>query len=143
MRLDARIPVHVVPPGAPLPEADPQALLVVVAPELPAGDADGSTSRAPRWTPGWTPGWTAGWMAVRQVAAEDLVATAHPAGCACCTARSPLALLLSSLFEQRARGTLDLFRRVWMTGPAGLAEAVPALLASDPVVAGRYRPGEK
>ncbi len=135
MRLDARIPVHVVPPSAPLPEADPQALLVVVAPELPAGDADGTTSRAP--------GWTAGWMAVRQVAAEDLAATSHPAGCACCTARSPLALLLSSLFEQRARGTLDLFRRVWMTGPAGLAEAVPALLASDPVVAGRYRPGEK
>ena len=131
MRLDARIPVHVVPPGAPLPEADPQALLVVVAPELPAGDADGTTGRAP------------GWMAVRQVAAEDLVATSHPAGCACCTARSPLALLLSSLFEQRARGTLDLFRRVWMTGPAGLAEAVPVLLASDPVVAGRYRPGEK
>ena len=138
MRLDARIPVHVVPPGAPLPEADPQALLVV-GPELPTGDVHGTTGRVPDWTAGWT----AGWMAVRQVAAEDLVATSHLAGCACCTARSPLALLLSSLIEQRARGTLDLFRRVWMTGPAGLAEAVPALLASDPVVAGRYRPGEK
>ena len=131
MRLDARIPVHVVPPGAPLPEADPQALLVVAGPELPAGGADGTGGR------------TAGWMAVRQVAAEGLVATPHPAGCACCTARSPLALLLSSLFEQRARGTLALFRRVWITGPDSLAEAVPVLLASDPVVAGRYRHGEK
>lgn len=130
MRLDARIPVHVVPPGAPLPEADPQALLVVAGPEPPSGCAEGTT------------GWMAGWMAVREVAAEDLFATSHPTSCTCCAARGPLALLLSSLFEQRARGTLDLFRRVWMTGPAGLADAVPALLASDPVVAGRYRPGE-
>ncbi len=130
MRLDARIPVHVVPPGAPLPEADPQALLVVAGAELPAGGVGGTTGRA------------AGWMAVRQVAAEDLFATPHPTGCTCCAARCPLALLLSSLFEQRARGTLDLFRRVWMTGPASLADAVPALLASDPVIAGRYRSGE-
>ncbi len=123
MRLDARIPVHVVPSGAGLPEADPQALLVVAGPGLPAGGE-------------------AGWMAVRQLATDSLVAAPHPAGCACCAARSPLALLLSSLFEQRARGTLGLFRRVWMMAPAALVEAVPALLASDPVVAGRYRMGE-
>lgn len=126
MRLDARIPVHVVPSGARPPDADPQALLVVAEPGPPAGGAGGRT----------------GWMAVRQVAAEDLVAAPHPAGCACCAARGPLALLLSSLFEQRARGTLGLFRRVWLMAPAGLAEAVPSLLASDPVVAGRYRIGE-
>ncbi len=125
MRLDARIPVHVVSSGTTLPDADPQALLVVAEPSLLAGVAGGT-----------------GWMAVRQVAAEGLVAACHPVGCACCAARSPLALLLSSSFEQRARGTLGLFRCVWLMAPAALVEAVPALLASDPVVSGRYRIGE-
>ena len=130
MRLDARIPVHVVPLG-PLPAADPQALLVVATPGSPAGAGDE------------TLGCMAGWMAVRQVASEPLLAGSHVAGCACCATRSPLALLLSSLFEQRARGTLGLFRRVWVLAPAALAEAAPSLLASDPVVAGRFRAGEK
>ena len=125
MHLDARIPVHVVPSSTPLPPADPQAVLVVAGLSSQAHSAAAEAS---------------GWMAVQHLA-EGLTAriARHPAGCACCTARDPLALLLSSLFERRARGTLGLFRRVWLTTSPALAEAVPARLAADPVVAGRYR----
>ncbi len=126
MRLDARIPVHVLPSGVALPPADPQAVLLVAVP--PGRDRPVSQR--------------VGWMAVQHLAAEVFEAAVHPVGCACCTARSPLALLLSSLFERRARGTLGLFRRVWLTAPAAVAEAVPALLAADRMVAGRYRIGE-
>ncbi len=126
MRLDARIPVHVVPSVTRLPEADPQALLLVVQPGPPERVASG----------------LARWMAVRHLAGDAATAAPHPAGCPCCVVRGPLALLLSSLFEQRARGTLGLFRRVWLVVPPALAEAVPALLAADPLAAGRYRIGE-
>ena len=126
MRLDARIPVHVVPSVTRLPEADPQALLLVVQPDPPERAASGPTR----------------WMAVRHLAGDAAAAASHPAGCPCCVGRGPLALLLSSLFEQRARGTLGLFRRVWLVVPPALAEAVPALLAADPLAAGRYRIGE-
>ena len=131
MRLDARIPVHVVPSGLPLPQADPQAVLLVAGPPGQACPLDG----------------TRGWMAVQHLSAAVPDAAVlhpgrHPGGCACCAARDPLALVLSSLFERRARGALGLFRRVWLAAPPGLAEAVPALLDADPVVAGRYRIGE-
>ena len=127
MRLDARIPVHVVRCVTKLPGADPQALLLVAQPGLPEPAADGAGR----------------WMAVRHLAGETVAAAApHAAGCPCCVVRGPLALLLSSLFEQRARGTLGLFRRVWLVAPPALAEAVPALLAADPLAAGRYRIGE-
>ncbi len=127
MRLDARIPVHVVPFGLPLPQADPQAVLLVAGPPGQAYPLDG----------------TRGWMAVQHlVAAVPATAARHPGGCACCAVRDPLALVLSSLFERRARGALGLFRRVWLIAPSGFAEAVPALLAVDPVVAARYRLGE-
>ena len=127
MRLDARIPVHVVPFGLPLPQADPQAVLLVAGPPGQACPSGGAPD----------------WMAVQHLAAAvPATAMRHPGGCACCAARDPLALVLSSLFERRARGALGLFRRVWLTAPPGLAAAVPALLAADPVVAGRYRIGE-
>ena len=127
MRLDARIPVHVVPFGLPLPQADPQAVLLVAEPPgqaHPSGDVRG-------------------WMTVQRLAAAvPATAVRHPGGCACCAVRDPFALVLSSLFERRARGVLGLFRRVWLIAPSGFAEAVPALLEADPVVAGRYRIGE-
>ncbi len=130
MRLDARIPVHVVPSVTRLPEADPQALLLLAQPGPPELSARGAAGGAARW------------MAVRHLAGDVAAAAPHPAGCPCCVVRGPLALLLSSLFEQRARGTLGLFRRVWLVAPPALAEAVPALLEADPLAAGRYRVGE-
>ena len=127
MRLDARIPVHVVPFGLLPPQADPQAVLLVAGPPGQASPLDGAP----------------GWMAVQHLpAAPPATATRHPGGCACCAARDPLALVLRSLFERRARGALGLFRRVWLVVPSGSAGTVPALLAADPVVAGRYRIGE-
>ena len=128
MRLDARIPVHVVPFGLLLPQADPQAVLLVAA---------GSPGQACLLDGG------PGWMAVQHLPATvPAAATRHPGGCACCVACDPLALMLRSLFERRARGALGLFRRVWLIVPPGLAASVPALLGADPVVAGRYRIGE-
>jgi hypothetical protein len=127
MRLDARIPVRIVPltewPHA-APVADPLAVLLIAGGILPVPDGN--------------------WAAVRQVEAAELAGTdaPHPAGCACCVLRSPLAVLLSTLFEQRARGTLGLFRRVLLVVPPAMAGAAAALLAADPVVAGRFRLGE-
>jgi hypothetical protein len=149
MRIDARIPVRIVslsasgsvfgssrepaseaaaggwPPG--LPEADPEAALLIVAPlsaraHLVAAD----------------------WLVIRHVEAGQ-VATAtdqHPPGCMCCVVRSPLAVIFSTLFEQRARGTLGLFRRVWLLAPPEIAQEARAMLGSDPLVSGRYRTGE-
>jgi hypothetical protein len=64
----------------------------------------------------------------------------HPAGCACCTPRGPVAEALGRLFLARARGEVAFFRSVVavVTTPAGEA-AVRAALAEDQVSAGRFR----
>ncbi len=63
----------------------------------------------------------------------------HPAGCACCVARTPAAEALSRLFMQRARGESTFFRRVLVVCDAAGQSAVRAALQSDPVVAARFR----
>ena len=63
---------------------------------------------------------------------------AHPAGCACCIARSPDAAALDLLFLQRVRGEVPWFTRVVVPGD------VPALrdaLTADPVLSARFRLG--
>ena len=142
MSVDARIPVLIVPWPGPGPatqvEPDGRAVLVIVAPDEARS---GGTS-----TP--EPGWAVepGWAAVRRVAPNASPAVmfarelGHGSGCACCAARSPLVETLSQLFRQRALGELPLFARVLLVVPATLADAVSALLISDRLVAGRFRP---
>ena len=66
----------------------------------------------------------------------------HPAGCTCCAARQAAALALDRLFLQRARGEVPFFRRVAAVLATERGEAsLRAALASDPVVAARYRLG--
>ena len=64
---------------------------------------------------------------------------AHPAGCACCVPRGPVAAALASLFLARARGG------AWFTevlavprGPAGEA-AIRATVAEDVLAVARFR----
>jgi hypothetical protein len=127
MRIDARIPVLVLPgsgrpAGAPpLPAADPHALLLL------AGEATAIPAE--------------GWSAVRRVPPDAVLAsTVHGSGCSCCVGRAGLAVALSELFRERAMGRLDLFRRVVLVVPAADTEAVAAMLLRDPLVAGQFRP---
>ena len=62
----------------------------------------------------------------------------HPAGCACCAARSPDAAGLDRLFLQRVRGEVPWFTRLVVTGDA---EALRALIEADPVISARFRVG--
>ena len=65
---------------------------------------------------------------------------AHPAGCACCVARGPVAEAFSKLFLARVRGEIPYFRRVLVvTFSAKGQEAVIRALVEDPVVSARFR----
>ena len=64
----------------------------------------------------------------------------HPAGCACCTPRGPVAEALGRLFLSRARGDVTFFRSVLaVTATRGGEAAVRAALAEDHVSAARFR----
>ena len=120
---DARIPLRLQRP-APLPAPDPHAVLLLVGIAAWDGTPEGG-----------------GWCAVKRLPA--LVSPAamrpHPRRCPCCAGRSGLALELSGLFTQRARGEVGLFRRVVLAMPAGDLPHAAELLAADPVVRARYR----
>jgi len=64
----------------------------------------------------------------------------HPAGCACCVARSPAAQALHALFQARAKGEVPFFRRVLAVTrtPEG-DRAVWSAVRNDPLAAGRFR----
>jgi hypothetical protein len=64
-------------------------------------------------------------------------AGAHPAGCACCVARSPAADALTRLFLARARRDVAFFHRV--VAVVGNPEAVRDALRTDAMVTGRFR----
>lgn len=114
MRLDARTPVRLLPPGAGAAEraraARPGAVVLAEA------GAEGAEPAA-RFAPG-----------------------PHAAACACCAGRAPAALALDRLFLERVRGTRPWFDAVLAVTatPAGAA-AVRDALAGDAVVAARYR----
>lgn len=121
MWLDARIPV-LIRSGTDRPDADARTVLLVAD----ATPLDGVRCE--------------GWAAVERIEAAALVAPpTHRAGCACCNGRPPLALLLSNLFQQRARGELGLFRQVVLMVDADQAGRVATLLCGDTLVTGRYR----
>lgn len=67
--------------------------------------------------------------------------TAHPAGCACCQGRGPVATALHALFLARARGTVAFFARVAVQASGAGSAAVRAELAEDPLLAAWFRPG--
>lgn len=138
MRLDARIPVLTLPwphgpaEAAALPGPDPLAVLLLAHPRLPTDPtADPGDHLAPSYRDGWA--------ASCGVQAASDTSLAHAAACACCAGRPPLALLLSELFVQRARARLALFRRVLVLASEPASAAVRDVLATDPLVAGRYR----
>lgn len=84
----------------------------------------------------------AGWAFVRRwssLVVGGSVSAPHRLGCACCQGRSPLALLLSELFLQRARGQLPFFHGLLLPVPADEVLATGDLLLGDRLVAGRYR----
>jgi len=107
--LDARIPVLF---GPPAPDGKPTAWV--------------SEAPAPALPPG-------------AVVAVSFAggATAHPAGCACCGARSAAATALDRLFQARVRGACAWFDRVSVAEDA--VEAVREALRDDAVAAARFR----
>ncbi len=60
----------------------------------------------------------------------------HPAGCACCLARTDDAVALDRLFLARVRGDIPWFRRVAV---ATEDPRLRAALATDPVLSARFR----
>jgi hypothetical protein len=62
---------------------------------------------------------------------------AHPAACACCAGRSPVAVALDRLFQARVRGTVPWFVRV-MVSDGAWADVTEAV-RGDAVTAARFR----
>jgi len=72
------------------------------------------------------------------VAVEAVDAGAvHPAACACCAGRPPVAIALDRLFQARVRGVVPWFGRVVATN-AVLGDVVAAV-RDDAVTAARFR----
>ena len=114
--LDARVPVRFVPPD----RAGPDAAWLV---------RDGAAGHTA------TP---AGVLVARFSLSAAL--QGHPAVCACCVPRGPVADALSRLFLARARGEVAFFRSVVACpDDAAGAAAIRAALATDPVLRGRFR----
>lgn len=74
---------------------------------------------------------------------QSMAAVRHAAGCACCVPRSAVADILARMFLRRARGEGAFFRRVIVVAGAETAAAADmrAALATDPLLAARYRLG--
>ena len=125
MWLDARIPLLLLPGRLLAPASDLCGVLLMV----------GDVGRD------WPADDLVGWSAVRRLDVDTTGAGAgvHLAGCACCAERSRLAVSLSELFQERARGRLGLFRTVLLAVPATDLRPAEALLAADPLVTARYR----
>jgi hypothetical protein len=71
----------------------------------------------------------------------DLGLPVHPTGCACCGARTPLAIALDRLFLARIRGDAPWFDRVVALLPSEEARAaLTAALRGDALTVSRYRP---
>lgn len=123
--IDARLPVHVPPAGAALPDAAlPNSALTDALLIEAEGPDDAARPGAP---------------AVARFRPDP---AAHAAGCACCAGQGPAAAALTRLFLARARGTAPLFARVRVHAAteAGRAAILNAL-ENDAMVAGRYRLG--
>ncbi|WP_241665363.1 hypothetical protein [Teichococcus oryzae] len=120
--LDARIPVRLLDmPDAP-PRAGSEALSGAV---LLAEDGAALPPGAAR---------------VEHFAAPP--AGAHPAGCACCQPRNPVAIALDRLFLARARGQAPWFTEVLAIARSEAGrDAIAAALQGDSVTRARFRTG--
>ena len=68
------------------------------------------------------------------------VGLTHPAGCACCVPRGPVAEALTRLFLARVRGETRHFSAVIAVPVSREGEAaIRAALLSDPMVSARFR----
>ena len=77
------------------------------------------------------------------VALGELAAalSVHPAACACCAGRPPMAQALDRLFLARVKGQAKWFDRVVALLPDEAArQALASALRDDAVTASRYRP---
>ena len=84
---------------------------------------------------------TGDWAAVQHLPAFVLQETQmamHPPGCRCCLVRSASAVLLSGLFQARARGKVGFFRGIAALLPAHEAEALKRDLVEDPFLSGCF-----
>jgi hypothetical protein len=119
MLIDARIPVH-------FTDQVPQAARsdqVLILPEDDAG-VPPSDQR---------------WAAVIRLPDRTAFSTdAHPPGCSCCNPRPASAVVLTKLFQARARGEIGFFRSVVASLPAPAAADLRAALFSDSFVAGCF-----
>ncbi|MFH5925024.1 hypothetical protein [Roseomonas xinghualingensis] len=79
-----------------------------------------------------------GVVALAELGAEP---SAHPAACACCAGRPPMAQALDRLFLARVKGQTKWFDRVVALLPDEPArQALASALRDDAVTASRYRP---
>jgi hypothetical protein len=120
MTSDARIPVALL--------FDPSGLGVALAAAPPAAIVVEGSLPAPQPGPGVP------------VVAFEPAAARHAFGCACCAGRSPAAVALDRLFQQRVRGHCAWFGRVvaLVPGKAGAAMLRTAL-REDRLTAARFR----
>lgn len=63
----------------------------------------------------------------------------HALGCACCTARGPVAEALGRLFRERATGKAPFFARILVLASAAGENAVRMAVAEDVMTSARYR----
>jgi hypothetical protein len=117
MLIDARIPVHFTDHVPETARAD-QALV------LPDG---AGTSRQEQYP---------GWAAVLRLPDPSVssVTVGHAPGCSCCGGRSGLAIMLTRLFQARARGEVGFFSGVVASLPAPAMTELRGALLSDSFV---------
>ncbi len=123
MTHDARIPVRFVrrpPPGT-------QADQVLLLPEHPGSQADGSDATA------------AGWLAVLRLPSPGVFhLVPHRPFCRCCAGRPAQASKLTWLFQARARGEIGFFRGVVANLPEPQEAALREVLSSDLFLRGHF-----
>lgn len=118
MLIDARIPVHFTDQ---VPRAARSDQVLILPEDAGAPPSDG------RWA-----------AIIRLPARAAFPADAHPPGCSCCNPRPASAVILTQLFQARARGEIGFFRSVVASLPAAAAADLRAALFSDSFVAGCF-----
>ena len=115
---DARIPVTIVRDEAALAAALPGKPAAILAEAPPPALPRGAVA----------------------LASFDLYVPTHPSGCACCGARSPVAVALDRLFLARMKGDAPWFDRVVALCPEEDSRAaLAAVLREDAVTLSRFR----
>lgn len=118
-RIDARIPVTVLPDAAALPGVLAGGRAAALLTDTAAPHHAGAV-----------------------VTASFAAGGAHPAACGCCGGRSGAAVALDRLFQARARGTARWFDRVVVLAASEAARSdMRMALVADALTAARFRAG--